>query len=244
MEIARTYRLWVIPVVFLLFSLSAPPSAKFLPELLEGQLAGEDITITMPEPTANTAFQTYLKNLTQMGLLAVILLTMGLISEERSRGILAQVIVKPVGRPAIVVAKWLVHGTWLLIVLALSSVACYLYTLALFGEGGGGGFWTANVFFAGYLTVIFSFTLAMSAVFKTQIAAGAASLGFFFFLTVVPAFGRGVGKYAPSALNDMAYKALSERVSTGDAAGPALVAAMTAIMALVAAVAVFNRQEL
>ena len=56
-EQLRTYRLLIITVVFLLFGLSTPLLLKYMPKLLE--LAGEDIVINMPPPTALQALEEY-----------------------------------------------------------------------------------------------------------------------------------------------------------------------------------------
>ncbi len=243
-EILKTYRLWAIPVIFLFIGISAPASTKFLPAIMKPQLEAQGITLVLPELGAVAAYQAYFKNLTQIGLLAVILFTMGLVSEERGRGILAQVAAKPVSRRSIVAAKWVVHGAWFFLCLALGAVACYLYTIALFNGAPLLAFAKANLVFAAYLIFIFSLTLAASTVLQSQVAAGAASLVGFSIVSLASFFSRTLARYSPAALNTAADKIVAGQAELGAAARPAATALVLAIILIAGAVAVFDRQEL
>jgi ABC-2 type transport system permease protein len=241
-EILKTYRLWVLPVFFLFLGFSAPASAKFLPDILSSQLRDQNITLKLPEPSDFEAFQTYFKNLAQMGLLAVVLFTMGLISEEKSSGVLAQVVVKPVGRSAIVFAKWAVNGFWFILSLAIGAVGCYLYTLALFGQADLGRFITANLLFCVYLILIFSLSLAASAALPNQLGAGAVGLAGFFVLSLIPLLGGRFERFSPATLNRLAVEALSGKAEA--VLAPILVSLILTVVFLFIGGFIFNRQEL
>lgn len=243
-EILKTYRIWAIPVIFLFLGFSAPATTKFLPEIMTPQLKAQGITITMPKPDAIAAYQAYFKNLAQMGLLAVILFTMSLVSEEKARGILAQVVTKPVGRPAIVTAKWLVHGAWLLISMIVGAAGCYLYTLGLFEKASFQVFAYANLVFAFYLLFIFSLTLAASTVLRSQVAAAGVSLGGFFAVSLLVLFNDTLARYSPPALNDVAVKIISGDAHLIDAVWPILTTIIFAGLLLAGGIYLFDRQEL
>src|SRR3990172_4419664 len=183
-EITKTHRLWAVPLFFLFLGLSAVAATEFLPDILKSQLQPQNISIKLPEPDAVQAFQTYFKNLTQVGLVMVILMSMGLVSEEKARGILAQILAKPVSRAAIVAAKGLVPGGWVIICLAAAAAGSYVYALGLFGRADAARFVLANLVFALYLILIFSLTLAASAAARGQGAAAAAALAGFIVLSV------------------------------------------------------------
>lgn len=101
LSIVKTYRIWVIPSIFLFFALMSPPVAKFAPEIIKTALP-KGLTLKIPPPTILDAFAQYAKNLTQIGILAVILLSMGLVSEEKAKGTLQLVVTKPVSRANVV----------------------------------------------------------------------------------------------------------------------------------------------
>jgi ABC-2 type transport system permease protein len=80
----RTYRTLIAAVILLLLGLSAPILTKLTPELLKS--LGGGITVVMPPQTATDALNAYLKNMTQLPSLMIILLAMGCVADERSRG--------------------------------------------------------------------------------------------------------------------------------------------------------------
>lgn len=242
-EIFKTYRWWVIPVVFLFFAFSAPASVKFLPELLKGQLEAQNIKIAFPEPGPIEALAEFFKNLGQMGMLAVILLTMGLISDERSKGILAQILVKPVSRASVVLSKFIIHGGYLTLSVLLSSAACLLYTIAIFGETDIGNFVAGISVYMLYLLLVFSVTLFFSAIVRSPIAAGGFALLSFFALSIMPALGQVLSKYSPPALSSIAINIIQEKPAT-DVIWPIAVTLLMITVLLAAAVLLFNKQEL
>ena len=242
-EIFKTYRLWVIPLIFLLIGLSSPASAKFLPDLLEGQLKAEGVVLKLPEPSDFEAFVQYFKNLTQLGLIATILLSAGLISDEKAKGILAQVVTKPVSRPAIVLAKWLAQGSWLILSFIVGAVSCYLYTLALFDQASASRFLYANVFYLPYLLLIFSLSLAISAAMRSQIATTLIAFVGFFLISITATLGQNFARYSPAYLVNLSHKALSKSVSFSEAAWPITTTTSLIAIFLIFGIWVFNRQE-
>jgi ABC-2 type transport system permease protein len=242
-ELFRTYRFWVLPAVFLFIALSAPVSAKFLPEILSSQLEQQNIKLILPEPSAAEAFQAYFKNLIQIGLPAVVLLSMGLVAQEKAGGVLTQVMAKPVGRWAVVLSKWVVHGIWFELSLAVAAAGCYLYTLFLFGRADAGSFVVANLLFAPYLLLIFSLTLSASAVFDNPITAGLLAFGGFFGVSLLPLFGGFWARYSPAALSDAAYKTIAGQAVAPNAVGPLIVAVGLVVVLLAGGILLFNRKE-
>lgn len=242
-EIFKTYRWWVIPVVFLFFAFSAPASVKFLPELLKGQLEAQNIKITFPEPGPIEALAEYFNSLGQMGMLAVILLSMGLISDERSKGVLAQVLVKPASKASIVMSKFLVHGSYLLISLLLSATGCFVYTIAIFGGTPVGEFAVAVSAYSLYILLIFTVTLFFSSVVRSQIAAGGFALLSFFVLSLIPAIGQTFSTYSPAALSGFAVNTI-QRKPVDDITAAVMVTVLMIAVLLTAAISIFNKQEL
>lgn len=246
-EVLRTYRVWAVPVLFLFVGLSAPASAKFLPEILKtqiDQLQAQGVTIKLSKLGAGAAYDAYFKNLTQIGLLAVILFSMNLISEEKARGILALIVTKPVSRTRIVLAKWLVHGGWSIFSLVIGAGGCYLYTLGLFGKASFAPFAAANLVMAVYVLLIFSLTLAASAVLRSQVAVGVVSLAGFSVFSLMSFFNRTLADYSPAALNDLAVKIAKNQAALSDALWPAIVTLALAGILLAGGIFIFKRLEL
>ena len=109
----RTYRFFIALVIFLLMGISAPLITKLTPDLLKS--LGGGIQITLPTQTAADALNSYLKNMTQLPALVLILLAMGCIADERSRGTAVTVLTKPVPRSVFVLTKFLAYELTLLV---------------------------------------------------------------------------------------------------------------------------------
>ena len=119
-EAQRTNRLLIVGAIYLFFGISSPLLAKYLPDLLKGQLPG-GIQIQIPPPTAADAVDQFIKNLGNT-IFVAILLTMGAVAREKERGTAAFVMTKPVGRAAFLAAKFSALALIFLLGLALAAV--------------------------------------------------------------------------------------------------------------------------
>ena len=78
-EQLRTFRVLILFAVFFIFGMMSPLLAKLLPDILSGmELQG--MTINIPEPTAMDAYSQFFKNTTQMGVIVILLVFGGIIS--------------------------------------------------------------------------------------------------------------------------------------------------------------------
>lgn len=107
LEQVRTYKLLILLLVFFIFGMLSPLMAKLMPEILS-QMPMDGITITIPDPTAIDSYSQFFKNLTQMGLIVLVLLFSGTLTTELSKGTLINVLTKGVTRYAVILAKYTV----------------------------------------------------------------------------------------------------------------------------------------
>jgi ABC-2 type transport system permease protein len=242
-EQLRTLRLVVVAIVFVSFGILSPLTARYLPDLINS-LGGQGlgIVITLPTPTLNDAIDQILKNVSQFGILAAILLSMGAVATEKDRGTAAFVLSKPASRAAFLGAKLVAIALDLFIAVGAAGIAGYAYTAYLFSAPPVGGYaamclllWLSLVVYAG-LTFLGS-TL-------TRSAAAGAGIGFaFLVLTGIVGALPTIGRFMPGGLIGPA-RALALGNDPGDVLGPVVLnVALIAILA-VAAWAAFRRQEL
>lgn len=197
-EQVKTYKLLVVSGIFVLFGLGTPLEFYYLPQILK--LSGEtNINIELPSFTTVDVIKGYTQTFTQLGLLVTILIGMGSIARERERGTAAMTLCKPVGRGSFVIAKILGLSATFLISLAIAGLACYGYTILLFGPVKGLGFLILNLFLGLFLLVCLSVTLFCSSLFRNQIVAGGLALVLLIGQSVVlglPLFKR----YSPNSI--------------------------------------------
>jgi len=127
-EHARTYRFFILVVIFLLFGIMNPFMAKMMPEILSSVLP-EGMNLTLAEPTALDAWAQFFKNASQMGLIIFVIMFGGIITNEFSKGTLVNVLTKGLPRPIVILAKFCAALLVWTASYALSFLATYYYTV-------------------------------------------------------------------------------------------------------------------
>ena len=189
-EQLRTYKLLIAAAVFLLFGLGTPLLIKYTPQLIE--MSGEDLIIQMPPPSAAMAIAEYASTIGQVGVLVAVLVAMGAVARERSRGTAAMVLSKPVGMGAFIIAKLTAMSVTFIGALILGSVACFTYTVLLIEPADISTFLAINLLVALFLVVCLAITLFFSSIFRNQLAAGGIALAVLIaqaLLISIPGFG-------------------------------------------------------
>jgi ABC-2 type transport system permease protein len=81
-EIGKTYKIYVIPIVFLVLGLMSPIIAKIAPDLVKSLAgSGSEVIIQLPPSTAVDAYLQLFKNFNQIGILVVLISSIGLVVE-------------------------------------------------------------------------------------------------------------------------------------------------------------------
>lgn len=243
-EILKTYKIWVVPLVFIFFGFMSPIATKLLPRILESQMKAQQIAFKMPVPSAVDAFSQYFKNLSQIGALAVILLSMGIVSEEKAKGTLHLILTKPLSRSSVILSKFIAQSALVTFSVSMGAAACYFYTLVLFKQGNLSLFAQSVVLYEAYYVLLIAITLLFSTLFSNQIAAAGLSLIFFFGLTILPAINQAMAEYSPYVLTVIADNILKKTEVFSKSGWPLVASAALAIAALLLSCSIFNYQEL
>ncbi len=241
-EILLTSRIYVLPGLFLFFGRTSPILTKMMPEILKSIGAG--ITIVIPPPEAKDSFLQLLKNLSQIGLLAVILSNMGIVAEEKTSGTALLVLTKPASRHGFVLAKFAAQAVLVVAATALGYAVSLAYTVVLFENTPVAASMQAVSLFGVYALFILAVTVAASAASRTSLAAGGLSVLGFFVFSLLSSLGGVFAKWSPGALLSYAGNILEGRATAVSAAGAGLVAVVCAAVLLAAGMWAFSRQEL
>jgi ABC-2 type transport system permease protein len=239
----RSYRLLVVAVTLLLFGgFIAPLTAKYTPELLRALAPnGDEIAKLMPTPTAAVAVEEYVGNISQFGVLVVLLVAMGAVAQEKDRGTAALMLVKPLPRGVFLAAKYVALGLTLVVSIAIAGAACYYYTLLLFEALDLSSWLALNGLLLVFLLVFVALTLFCSTLTRSQVAGGGLAFGLMMVLTAIGAIPT-IGDYLPGRLVTWAGGLMN---GGGTTAWSALLVSMGLILlALLGAWFVFERQEL
>ncbi|MBN2847747.1 MAG: ABC transporter permease, partial [Coriobacteriia bacterium] len=196
-EIARTWRIWVLPGIVLFFAISGPPLAKITPELLGSFVAEQPgVVIEFPDPTYVDAYLQWTKNLQQIVLFAVIIMFGGVISAEKRSGTAALALTKPLSRTAFVLAKFVSQTALLAVTVVVGALATWGLTYAVFAEAPLAPLAEATAAWLALGVMILALMVALSAAIDSQ--AGAAGLGFLGFIALsVATLWKPATEYSP-----------------------------------------------
>lgn len=237
----RSYRLLIAAVILAIFGLLSPLTAKYTPELIKLVPNGEAIAKLIPPPTAMDAVAQYVKNLSQFGVILALLMTMGVMAQEKDKGTAAMMLAKPMPRGVFLGAKFVALGLTFAASIAIAGAAGYYYTLLLFEVLDVGRWLVLNGLMLLFVLVYVALTLFCSTVTKSQVAAGGLALGLLLVLAIPGSLPK-VGEYLPGQLITWGAGLMA---GSTDPYWPALwVSVGIIVAALAGAWLIFERQEL
>ena len=132
-ESVKTYKLLLLGIVFLILGIMNPLVAKLTPDLLASFLP-EGMSITIPEPSSLDSWAQFFKNIQQMGLIVVLLVFSGVLTNELSRGTLVLLLTKGLPRQTVILAKYAAMLVLWTMSVAISHVVTWVYTVYLFPD--------------------------------------------------------------------------------------------------------------
>ena len=199
-ESIRNHKYLILAVGFIFWALLDPLMLKLLPLLIKNYVPA-DVSVLFSTFTRDTAFQTFLNDLFQIGSLFIIFTLMGIISNEvysknlvfpYSRGL------KPAG---MVIAKYIHYLITISLFILIAFLTNYLYIIRLFS----GGLLSISIVFKSsllymlYYAVLLSFLLYLSSLFKRSIIPGIITLVLAYSLSILNQF-KTIRSYFPNYL--------------------------------------------
>lgn len=100
----RTSRMLILMIIFLILGIMNPLLAKLTPEIIKLTI-GDALAMKVPLPTSLDSWTQFYKNLTQIGLIVIVLMFSGIVSNEVSKGTLINLVTKGLRRWVIIVGK-------------------------------------------------------------------------------------------------------------------------------------------
>jgi ABC-2 type transport system permease protein len=240
----RTKRIVVVLAVFVLFGLASPLIANFTPQIIKSMEGAEQFAELIPQPTAADGVVQYIKNLTQFGFILAILIGMGAVAGEREKNTTAMILSKPMPRWAFILSKFSAQTIVYTLGFMIATVGAYYYTLVLFGPFEFTDFIAISLLLELWLLTFAALTLLGSTIGTTSaVAAGISLVGCVLLLLAgnIPQ----VGMLFPSGLTTWASQIGTNTTDEVLINGGAVALAIVLIsLCLIAAVGVFEQQEL
>ncbi len=241
MEILRTWRRWVLPGILVFLAVTGPPLARYTAEIVTA-FAGDQLSgLTVADPTYLDAYAQWAKNLTQIVVVALIILYGGIISGESRSGTAVLVLTKPVSRSSFVVAKVLVNSVFVAVLLAAGTLITWGLTAAMFGTAPPAALWSSSLVWLVLAVQFVALMTLLSVVIGSAAGAAGAGLGIFV-LTSIASIWRPLGSYSPAGLATQVNSLAAGAPATPW--WPVLTSLAVSVALVLVAVALFRRQEL
>jgi ABC-2 type transport system permease protein len=238
----RTHKTLILVAIFLVVGMISPLLAKYTPVLLKNiPDMPPGFADLIPEPTTKDAIIQYIKNISQFGVILVVVLNMGCVAGEKERSTMAMLLTKPVHPSWIIITKWLSGMLNILLGVFVAGIGCTIYTAILFGMLDLGGFLALNGLVVVFLVVYLSITILASSLVRTQ---AMAAVGAFAGVSIILIMGAipHVKEAAPVQLLNWGSSRL---LGNGDSAWLALALSLGLIgLCLTVACLVFSREEI
>ncbi|WP_175991332.1 ABC transporter permease subunit [Bacillus sp. Marseille-Q1617] len=245
MESARNYKWLWMPVVFILFGLTEPLTAYYLPDILNtvGDLP-EGAVIDIPTPSSEGVLMSTISQFNLLGALVIVLGFMGIISGERKSGTAAMVLVKPVSYTAYIYSKW---GAALLLIWTsyiLGMLSSWYYINLLFENIPAAVFFSSLAVYGMWLTFLLTLLLFFSSLVKVSGVAAFSTIAFSIVLSFVSGSLPEKLKWAPSQLSSYISGILRGEGWSSDLIFAILFTALTCLILLIITPYLFKKKEL
>ena len=244
-EIARTWRLWVLPTVIVFLAATGPVIVRFTREILAAALGAEEAAaIPWPDPTATDASAQWASDLTQLVVFIIVVMAAGAINAEVRSGVAAILLVKPVSRTTYVLTHALALVCFIALAGLLGAFVSWCATSLTFGIVDPAPILGATAVWVVLAAVLVAASLLASAAIDAVAGAAGVGIGVYFLLALLSIVPQ-LSDYTPAGLI---------RVTTEVATGtqqldatlwwPIATGLLLAVALLAAAVLVFRRREI
>lgn len=241
-EQLRTYRSFILLSAFFLLGMLSPLTARLLPEIVS-QIDMNGIKIILPEPGVMDAYAQFFKNITQMGLLAVLLVFGGTLSNELVTGTLINLLSKGLPRRTVLLSKYVAAVLLWTVSYLVAAAVNYLYTQYLFA-----GERIEHLGFALFCLWLFGCFLIALVILSSTVAAGTfgglilsvLSIAVMLMLQLFP----NTERYNPVTLASRNAALLSGEAAIGDMAGSVAVTVCLLTGSLLLSIVLFHRKKL
>lgn len=245
LESARNFK-WVwMPIVFILFGLTEPLTAYYLPDILNslGDLP-EGAVIDIPPPSSEEVLMSTISQFNMLGVLVIVLGFMGIISGERKSGTASMVLVKPVSYNAYIYSKWAASLLLIWTSYILGMLSSWYYINLLFENIAPPAFFQSLAIYGMWLTFIMTLLLFFSSLVKASGIAAFSTIT----VSVVLSFISGALpdrlKWSPSQLSSYITEVLSGQGWSSDLTFTMVLTIMICLFMLVITPYLFKKKEL
>lgn len=245
LEMSRNFKWIWVPISFILLGVMDPISTYYMPQIIDS-LGGlpEGTILEMPTPPTPDILMMSIGQFNLLGVLIIVLITMGVISGERKSGVAGIILVKPVAFSSFITAKWAAALLLIWISYFIGFLASWYYVGILFEWIPFGDFIQVFFIYGVWLSFVLTVTVFFNTLFKSPGVVGFLSIAIVIVISLVSGSLAHLLEWSPAQLISYSGEYLVTN-SFPDATVPAILIALAGmILLLIGAVLVFRKKEL
>lgn len=241
LRLTRTRRLVALLGVYLFFGLTGPLTARYLSQIL-GSLGTEGVRVEFPEPKPADGIAQYVGNISQIGLLVVVLIAASALAFDARREMAVFLRTRISHVPAIVLPAYTVSTGAAVAALLVGSLAAWYETGVLLGGLPVARMLAGIGFGALFLAFAVALVALVAAVVRGVLATAGVTLVALLALAILGNLG-DLGRWLPTSLAGAMAGLVRDTAPTDYLPATAVAVAATAA-ALAGAVALGQRREI
>ncbi|WP_066299462.1 ABC transporter permease [Bacillus sp. FJAT-29937] len=244
-EMSRNFK-WVwVPLVFILLSVKEPLTVYYMPQILDA-LGGlpEGAVIQLPVPSASEVMVSILGQFNTLGVLIIVLTSMGLIAGERKSGVAGLILVKPVSYTSFITAKWAGAIALLWVSFFVGYLASWYYVIILFETVPFADFMQSFFLNGIWLSFVLTVTVLFNSILKSPGAVGFVSLITVILLSIINSLFANWLDWSPVQLPAYTSQLLFYGGAPKETFPSMIVAIIFIILMLAASIRIFRKKEL
>ncbi len=241
LRLTRTRRLLALFGVYVFFGLTGPLTARYLDEIL-GAVNTDGVRVELPDPTPADGIAQYVGNVSQIGLLVVVLVAASALAFDARREMAVFLRTRISGVRAVVVPAYAVTTGAAVAALLLGTLAAWYETGVLLGPLPVSRMLAGIGFGAVFLSFAVAAVALAAAVVRGVLAAAGVTLAVLLAMAILGGIG-DAGRWLPTTLSS-ALAGLVDGRTPGSYLPATAVAVAGTVAALAGAVALGGRREL
>lgn len=245
LEMQRNFKLIWFPIAFILLGVSEPLSTYYMPQIIEsvGGLPEEAI-IEIPTPSAPEVLALSINQLNTLGILIVVLASMGIVASERKSGIAGLILTKPVSYSSYITSKWAGAQILLWFSIFIAYLASWYYVSVLFGSIPITDFFNSLLIYGLWPSFVLTLIVFFSTILRIPGLAGFLTLAITLAINLISNMLPNRFGWSPSMLTKYANEVLLSSARADSTIGASITAIVSMLILLTIAIYLFRKKEL
>lgn len=130
----KTSKFIVFGAIIILFSIISPLTAKYIKDILEFFLSGQNLDLLIPDPTIFTSYEQYISDLYEIVFTVIIFVSVSIFIRDKTKGLQPLIFSKPINRSKYILSKYITFVSMILACLLVGNLVFSYYTYFLFDE--------------------------------------------------------------------------------------------------------------